>query len=157
MLEDGMQLGHYVALLHRAERDLAGALRTVAEAHRDESDVFYTCARLAQQCQGHEAQLQPFQQRYAAQAPPAPDALYADRFGGPRTGGIGLLRDLHDLYVMTAECDLCWTLVAQGAQGARDEELLDVVKRCESQIVTQQSWLRTRLKQAAPQALVVAS
>jgi hypothetical protein len=152
-----MQLGHYVSLLHRAEADLASAMRAVAAAHQDEPDIYYTCARLAQQCEAHEARLQPFQQRYARHTPTEPDGLYSDRFGGTRTGPIGLLRDLHDLFVMTAECDLCWTLVAQGAQGARDDELLTVVRDCETQTATQQAWLRTRLKQAAPQALVVAS
>jgi len=146
-----------VSLLHRAETDLAAAMRTVGAAHADEPDIYYTCARLAEQCDAHEAQLQPLQQQYAKQAPTEPDRLYSDRFNGPRTGPIGLLRDLHDLYVMTAECDLCWTLVAQGAQGVRDDELLAVVRRCEAETSTQQSWLRTRLKQAAPQALVVAS
>jgi hypothetical protein len=152
-----MQLGHYVSLLHRAEADLAAAMRTVGEAHSDEPDIHHLCARLAQQCDEHEAQLQPFQQLYTKHAPAEPDRLYSDRFAGPRTGPLGLLRDLHDLFVMTAECDLCWTLVAQGAQGARDNELLAVVRRCEPETATQQSWLRTRLKQAAPQALVVAS
>ncbi|MDP9293702.1 MAG: hypothetical protein M3O90_04620, partial [Actinomycetota bacterium] len=75
---------------------------------------------------------------------------------GARSGGLGLLRDLHDLYLMATECDLAWTLVGQAAQGARDRELLDVVARCEGETAIQLKWLRTRMKQAAPQALVVA-
>jgi hypothetical protein len=31
-----------------------------------------------------------------------------------------------------------------------------VVERCRDEVVTQLRWLRTRMKQAAPQALVVA-
>jgi len=80
----------------------------------------------------------------------------AELFRGTRTGGIGLLRDLQDLYLMAAECDLCWTLVGQAAQGARDEELLQVVQTCESETALQLAWLKTRMKQAAPQALVFA-
>jgi hypothetical protein len=151
-----MQLGHYVSLLHRAENDLASAMRIVSAAHQDEPDIYYTCVRLADECEAHETRLQPFQQRYAKQTSAEPDGLYSDRFGGPRAGPIGLLRDLHDLFVMTAECDLCWTLVGQGAHGARDDDLLSVVRQCETETATQQAWLRTRLKQAAPQALVVA-
>jgi hypothetical protein len=75
---------------------------------------------------------------------------------GVRTGGLGLLRDLHDLYLMAAECDISWTLVGQAAAGARGADLLDVVKRREGETATQLQWLRTRMKQAAPQALVVA-
>ena len=71
-------------------------------------------------------------------------------------GGIGLLRDLQDLYLMAAECDICWTVVGQAAYGARDRDPLDVVNRCEGETALQLTMLRTRMKQAAPQALVVA-
>jgi hypothetical protein len=57
---------------------------------------------------------------------------------------------------MATECDLAWTLVGQAAQGARDRELFAVVDRCEHETAIQLKWLRTRLKEAAPQALVVA-
>lgn len=57
---------------------------------------------------------------------------------------------------MAAECDICWTVVGQAAYGARDEDLLAVVKSCEQETAIQLKWLRTRMKQAAPQALVVA-
>jgi hypothetical protein len=63
---------------------------------------------------------------------------------------------LQDLYPMAAECDICWTVVGQAAQGVRDAELFDVVRRCEGKTAVQLKWLRTRMKQAAPQALVVA-
>jgi len=49
-----------------------------------------------------------------------------------------------------------WALVGQAAQGARDLDLLDTVERCEGEVAAQLKWLRTRMKQAAPQALVVA-
>jgi hypothetical protein len=51
---------------------------------------------------------------------------------------------------------MAWTLVGQAAQGARDRELLAVVARCEGETAIQLKWLRTRMKEAAPQALVVA-
>jgi hypothetical protein len=57
---------------------------------------------------------------------------------------------------MAAQCDMAWTLVGQAAQGARDQSLLAVVDDCEGESQTQMRWLRTRMKQAAPQALVVA-
>ena len=40
------------------------------------------------------------------------------------------IRDLHDLYLMTCECEICWTLVQQAAQGTRDADLNDVAKEC---------------------------
>ena len=46
--------------------------------------------------------------------------------------------------------------IGQAAQGLRDLDLLEVVSSCEEETATQMRWLRTRMKQAAPQALVVA-
>ncbi|HEY6593969.1 MAG TPA: hypothetical protein VI011_07640 [Asanoa sp.] len=57
---------------------------------------------------------------------------------------------------MACECDISWILVGQAAAGARDTGLQDVVQRCDKQTATQLAWLKTRMKQAAPQALVVA-
>jgi hypothetical protein len=48
-------------------------------------------------------------------------------------------------------------MIGQAAQGARDQDLLEVVNACEGQTATQVKWLKTRMKQAAPQALLVAS
>jgi hypothetical protein len=58
---------------------------------------------------------------------------------------------------MACECDISWTLVGQAAHGARDAELRHVVGRCAAETAVQLAWLRTRMKEAAPQALVVAT
>ena len=151
-----MNLGHYLGLLHAAEADLAAAFRDVGDAHRDEPDVLHDCGRLALWCERHVERLAPFADRYGEEAEDEPDRLRSEIFRGTRTGGLGLLRDLHDLYLMATECDISWTLVGQAAKGARDDALTDVVDACEGETATQLAWLRTRMKQAAPQALVVA-
>ncbi|GAA3447453.1 hypothetical protein [Planomonospora venezuelensis] len=58
---------------------------------------------------------------------------------------------------MVAECDLSWSLIGHAAQGAGDTGLLEVVGRCEGETATQLLWVSGRMRQAAPQALVVAS
>ncbi|MVA76253.1 hypothetical protein GC722_09475 [Auraticoccus sp. F435] len=151
-----MHLAHYLGLLHRAQTNLADAFRQVGGAHGEEPDIAHLCQQQAGVCDGHAELLQPFAERYAEDAPSEPDRLHSELFRGTRTGGIGLLRDLQDLYLMAAECDVCWTVVGQAAYGARDRELVQVVSRCEGETATQLKWLRTRMKQAAPQALVVA-
>jgi hypothetical protein len=151
-----VHLAHYLGLLHRAQLNLADAFREVAEAHGDESDVEHLCRKLAAECEDHATRLEPFAERYGEDAPNEPDRLHSELFRGTRSGGLGLLRDLHDLYLMATECDMAWTLVGQAAQGARDRELLAVVARCEGETAIQLKWLRTRMKEAAPQALVVA-
>jgi hypothetical protein len=151
-----MQLPHYLGLLHRAQVTLAGSFREVADAHPDEPDVVRSCRRLASQCDRHADELEPFVERYGEQVDDEPERLHSELFGGPRSGPLALVRDLHDLYLMATECDLSWTLVGQAAQGLRDEELLATVRSCEGETSAQIAWLRTRVKAAAPQALVVA-
>ena len=51
---------------------------------------------------------------------------------------------------------MAWMLVGQAAQGIRDTELVSVVQACEGDTAGQVAWLRARMKEAAPQALVVA-
>ena len=149
-------IAHYLGLLHKAQVHLAKAFREVAEGHRDEADVFHLCQTLARECDRHAEELKPFADRYGEDAPDEPERLHSEIFHGARSGALGLLRDLQDLYLMAAECDITWTLVGQAARGLRDDELLKVVTTNEKATAVQLKWLRTRLKQAAPQALVVA-
>jgi hypothetical protein len=151
-----VHLAHYLGLLHRAQTNLADAFRQVAHAHGEEPDIHHLCQQQAKRCEEHAERLHPFAARYSEDAPKQPDRLHSELFTGTRTGGIGLLRDLQDLYLMAVECDICWTVVGQAAYGIRDQELLGVVKRCEGETAIQLKWLRTRMKQAAPQALIVA-
>jgi hypothetical protein len=147
---------HYLGLLHRAQSELAAAFREVAESHHDEVDVFSICHKLAGECDRHADALHPFLGRYGDQASDEPERLHAIIFQGSRHGGLGLLRDLQDLYLMAAQCDITWTLVGQAAKALRDDDLVDVVTTNEQETAVQLKWLRTRMKQAAPQALVVA-
>lgn len=151
-----MQLPHYLGLLHRAEVELAKAFHEVAEAHGDEPDVEVECGMLAQRCEKRAADLLPVVERYGESEDDEPDRLHNDLFDGARSGGLGLLRDLHDLLLMATECELAWAVVGQAAQGLRDEELIALVEGADRETTIQILWLRTRLEQAAPQALVVA-
>jgi hypothetical protein len=149
-------IAHYLGLLHKAQCDLAAAYRDIADGHAAEADVFHICRQLARECDRHAADLELFVDRDGEDAPEEPDRLHSEIFQGSRSGGLGLLRDLQDLYLMAAECDITWTLVGQAAQGLRDDDLLEVVKTDEKETAVQLKWLRTRMKEAAPQALVVA-
>jgi hypothetical protein len=151
-----MHLIHYLEFLRRTEADLAVALRATADAHGDEPDVASQCETQARRCEAAARRMAVSVQRYRDNAPPEPDQLHSGLFGGTRSGGLGLIRDLHDLYLMAAEAEVLAALVAQAAQGLRDEDLLRVVNEAENAAKSQQAWLRTRMKQAAPQALVVA-
>lgn len=151
-----MLLSVYLGLLHRAEQALAESFRQVAEGHGPEPDVFHLCHTLAQQCDAHAEALGPIVERYGEEKADEPDRLHAEALAETRSGPLGLLRDLQDLYVLGTLVQGTWLMVQQAALALRDEELIGLVSRCESQTDTQLAWLRTRMKQAAPQVLIVA-
>lgn len=152
-----MKLPMYLGLLRHAEATLRDSFRQVADGHGQEPDVLHLCRTLADQCDRHTAELQPVIDRYGEVDPDdEPERLHAEGLSQTRSGGVGLLRDLQDLYVLASFVDITWTMVRQAAQGLRDVELLAVVDRCDGETSTQVKWLRTRMKQAAPQALVAA-
>ena len=151
-----MHLATYLGLLEEGERTLARSYRQVAEGHAEEADVFHTCHDLAEQCDSHVARLGALVERYGKHKDAEPERLHAEGLADTRSGGLGLIRDLHDLYMLAGYLDMAWTMVGQAGQGARDQEILDVVGSCESETKLQISWIKTRMKQAAPQALLVA-
>jgi hypothetical protein len=151
-----MHLNTYVGLVDEGEQTLAQSLREVAKGHAQEADVVHLCERFAVQCDDHRQQLAPVVARYGEERQDEPERLHAQGLNGTRTGGVGLLRDLHDLYLLVSYLDIAWTVVGQAAKAVRDDELLAVVQWCEKETSTQLKWLTTRMKEAAPQALVVA-
>lgn len=149
-----MNLAVYIGLLHSAEQTLADSFRQVSEGHPDEPDVYHLCRSLAQQCDTHVAALTPIVQRYGEQPQSEPERLHTEGLRSTREGPVGLLRDLQDLYMLATFVEITWTLIGQAGRAVRDRELMRVVSAAETDIATVAAWLRTRLKQAAPQALV---
>ena len=149
-------LSTYVGLADRSETTLADSFRTVAEGHAHVADIFHTCHTLAQMSDTHRDLLSPLVERYGEDAEvEEPERLHASGLVEVRQGEIGLLRDLQDLHALADLVQLTWTVIGQGAQGLRDQELLDVSQQARSGTSRQISWLNTRIKAAAPQALIV--
>jgi hypothetical protein len=151
-----MHLATYLGLLRTGEETLAASFRQVADGHADEADVRLMLPVLAEWCDRHVEALAPLVERYGSHPEGEPERLHAVGLEEVRSGGLGLLRDLHELYVLAHYVDIAWTLVGQAARGARDEEAVRVVGQCEQETTQQVDFLRTRMSQAAPQALLVA-
>ncbi|HKN43796.1 MAG TPA: hypothetical protein VJW23_07715 [Propionibacteriaceae bacterium] len=150
-----MHLSSCLGLVKTGCATLANSYRQIADGHADEPDVKQTCQEFAAQCDHHQEQLKPFAARYGSHPSGEPERFHAIGLSSTRCGGLGLLRDLHDLYLLAGFLDMAWTLVGQAAQGTRDQELIRTVDDCTKETKAQQQWLTTRLKAAAPQALVV--
>ena len=150
----------YVQLAHRSEQTMADSLRTVAEGHAQQADMFHACRTLAKISDSHVALLAPIADRYRHSSSgddvDEPERLHAAGLAEVRSGQIGLLRDLQDLHLLATLVQTTWTVLVQGAQGLRDRELLAIATACNAETSRQLSWLNTRMKAAAPQALIVA-
>lgn len=151
-----MMLPVYLGLLQKAEQALASSYRQVAAGHGGEPDVYHLCHTLAKQCDEHEQALTPVIERYGERPDDEPERWHAEELSQTRSGPLGLLRDLQDLYLLANLVDVTWMMVKQAALGLRDEQLIQVVSECEGQVRVQLGWLTTRMKQAAPQALIIA-
>jgi hypothetical protein len=71
-----------------------------------------------------------------------------------RSGAL-LLGDLRELNLAAADCNLAWTVLGQGANVHRDQELLEVVYKSQFETGRVIHWIESRTKQTAPQVLSV--
>jgi SLT domain-containing protein len=151
-----VHLASYVQLLERGSQTLAESYRVLAEGHGDEPEIVGRAEPFAEQCDHHIAQLAEARKRYGDHQAGPPDRLHLDGLTTARQGGLGMLRDLHEVYAAAAFLDLAWTIVKQAAQGNRDEDLLATATSGEKEIADQLAWLRTQVKTASAQTLLVA-
>jgi hypothetical protein len=149
-------LSTYVALVDHSEKTLAESFRIVGHGHASVHDVFHMCETLAGMCDGRRDSLGPIVERFG-ESPDVeePERLRAAGVEQTRDDQIGLLRDLQDLHLLATLVKTSWTVIAQGAQGLRDDELFALSQSAMSETTRQLVWLETRMKSAAPQALIV--
>ncbi|AKD55261.1 hypothetical protein [Spirosoma radiotolerans] len=151
-----MHIGNYLSLVQQSEQQLSRAFSQVADHHGDEPDIYQVCQTLSDWSRQHTTELQPLVDRYRSDKSDEPERLSQTLFDKPRTGGLALLRDLHDLYLLATEVELCWVVLLQAARGLRDQELESRCETFDKTTKRQLTWLMTRIKQAAPQTLIVA-
>ena len=151
-----MHIGRYIDLVHRSEIDLAKAFKKAAKAHGDEVDVYQTCMLLASWSERLVRDFEPVVQRYKNESDKEPDRLTQVLMKDTRKGSLALLRDIHDLYLIASEVEVCCVILKQAGTALRDKELVSMCEEIERQTKRQLSWLLTRMKSAAPQILIVA-
>ncbi|HKR80011.1 MAG TPA: hypothetical protein VJR69_09950 [Nitrospira sp.] len=151
-----MYVGLYLQMVKTTEQELEKALKAVADRHQQEPDLEEICTILSSWSQAKARSTDRFIHKYGRERDREPQRLYSDLFQGPRRGGLALLRDLHDLWLMTTEAQIVWTLLAQAAQALRDKDFVQTCEHNKEQTHRQTSWLETRSKQAAPQTLIAA-
>jgi hypothetical protein len=141
-----MKIGPLLAHLRDLETRLAAELRSAAERHRDDHDVYHQCHTFAVTAAKRVRKLEPLAERYGGQA------IWKSAVGD---GSEELLEDLRALYLRAQESAITWVVASQAAKAARDQELLTLATECQSETEVQAKWFTTRIKTGAPQALVV--
>jgi hypothetical protein len=139
----------------QSEQQLAEAFKQVAHQHMAEPDIHATCMLMASWSVQEAENLKPFIAAYHKDGSEHPDGSAKKLFEGPRGGGLGLLRDLHDLWLAANEVHLGYEAVKQAAMALHDQALAETSETSLSKTDRQIAWLRTRIDQAAPQTLSV--
>ena len=127
----------------------------MAEQHRTEPDMKPILRLLGSWSKQNLEALEPVLARHKLPDRPEPSKLAGALFHGKRSGGFGLLRDLHDLWLLASESHISWEVLHQAARAIRDEELEPICEAGRTLNNRQIAWLRTRIDAAASQALVV--
>jgi ferredoxin-nitrate reductase len=148
-------IADYVGLLDESEKRLVKAFQQVRATHPDEPDIGPLCKLFGEWSTEAEAMLKPFVARYGERKEGEPKRLDKALLVKRKQGGFDMLRDLHDLWLLVNESMISLNVLEQAARALRDEELLKTLKKMQDRNQRQQSWLTTRISQAAPQTLVV--
>lgn len=153
-----MHIQDYLQLVYTSEKQMAEAFIKVAEHHKAEPDIYYNCLTLASWSDEHARKIEPLKEKYEKHSKKSkePERLNQTLFKEPRKGSLSLLRDLHDLWLLTKEVEICWSVLLQAARVIRDKDLESLYEDLDKETNRQSDWLLTRIKQAAPQILVVA-
>ncbi len=147
----------YVGMIVQGERSLAQSLESVAERWTSQPDTTPILRLMASWSRAHQERLKPIEERYSSGNGREPTRLASSLFRGSRSGGVGLLRDLHDLWLMAHEVHVTWEILSQAARALRDEEFIAICEEGRNDNNRQIAWIRTRIDASAPQALVVPS
>ncbi|MEO8285366.1 MAG: HPP family protein [Chloroflexota bacterium] len=152
-----MELPKYLGMLQTSEQSLADAFMLVGERHSSEPEIHDMCIEVAAWSRAHVESLKPYIEKYGEDKSKNEQVaqIRGALFQGTRTGGIGLLADLQDLALLTSSVVMQWTTVVQAAKAMRDKALETTADECCTHADRQLAWLRTEIKSAAPQALVV--
>jgi hypothetical protein len=158
-----MKLGLSIQELHRSENDLHAHLLRMAERHAVEHEIHHVAGDLAGWSREHLRELAAAGRRFGLNLDGDPEPSHglldsmreklSEAAGRRPEPGLLLLADLRELHRTAAGVSLDWELLGQGAQAAKDSELLALTQRCHPQTLRQMRWANGMLKTLSPQVL----
>ena len=148
-------IADYIGLLDESEKRLVKAFQQILRTHPDEPDIGALCKIFRKWSEEADLMIKPFIAKYGERREGEPKRLDKAHLVKREQGGFNLLRDLHDLWLLVNESMMSLNVLEQAARALRDQELLDTLNHIQQRNERQQTWLKTRISQAAPQTLVV--
>jgi hypothetical protein len=158
-----MKLALAMRELHRSERKLAHELKVVAARHHSDQDICHLAQDMAGWSEHHLRELAEHGRHYGLRLSAEPRTAAITGFLQSRVSGLlrrrpepglMLLADLRRIHRLAAGVSLDWELLAQGAQAAKDAELLELTSRCHPATLRQMRWANAMLKELSPQVLM---
>ena len=145
----------YIGLLDESEKRLVKAFNQVRTTHSDEPDIGPLCKLFSEWSAEATYLLKPFVAKYGERREGEPKRLDKALLVKRKQGGFDLLRELHDAWLLVNESMISLNVLEQAARALRDDDLLGALNQMQTRNERQQTWLKTRISQAAPQVLVV--
>ena len=116
----------------------------MSDRHKADHEVFHVTRDMARWSEQHVAELAEAGREFGLELDPRGgehvaglierlQQKAAELIGRRSAPGLLLLADLRHLYREAAGTSLDWELLAQGAQGAKNKDLLDLAERCHPQ------------------------
>jgi hypothetical protein len=158
-----VKLGMAIEELHRSENGLYSVLLSMSDRHKADHEVFHVTRDMARWSEQHVAELAEAGREFGLELDheaKEPSGLLealqqkaSELSGRSPAPGLLLLADLRHLFREASGTSLDWELLAQGAQGAKNKQLLDFAERCNPQTKRVANLAEAKLKESSPQVL----
>jgi hypothetical protein len=149
-------------VLHHAESDVAADLSAIGERHKTEHEVYHVTRDLAACSREHVRLLvESAGRRGLALEEDEGDTSplstvrekVAELVGRRPESGLLLLRDLRRVHLDCVGLSVDWEILAQTAQGLKDDDLLVLSQRCHPDVLRQARWANSMIKVMSPQIM----
>jgi ferredoxin-nitrate reductase len=148
-------VSHYLSMLQQSEQQLIRAFQHMLDKHPDEPDIQSMMTLFGKWSASASESIDDFKAKYGEENVSEPKRLADALLPGRKNGGYTLLRDLHNLWLLVNESVISLIVLKQATDGLRDASLRALLQATEQANARQRDWLITRIKQAAPQTLIV--
>jgi hypothetical protein len=152
-----MQIAVYLGLTIESEAVLQAGYMKVASRRRRDPGVRHGCHRAVRFTEVRLEAARELSQKFGAGSSHDPKLLGNALFHGLRADALGLVRDLHDLLLLANQSLLCWTGVSQACKALHDKAAVATCQVSIKALELEISRLNMELKEAAPQALTIAT